>query len=73
MEKLQPVIRRMALSSIPGMVDADDKKLSISFIPTTEYKTQDVAPENKKPNTMILYLLGCLCLLASFYFFIQKK
>lgn len=72
-EKLQPVIRRMARSSIPGMVDADDKKLSISFIPTTEYKTQSIVAENKKPNTMILYLLGCLCLLASFYFFIQKK
>lgn len=72
-EVMRANIRRLILSSIPGMVDADDKKLAISFIPSSQHALKHEPPQNERSYKIVFFAVGGLCFLLALYLLLPIK
>ena len=72
-EALRSNIRRMVVSSIPGMVDSSDTKLAISLIPAEPYTLKQKYQKKETAYSLTFYIIGIILLCLSLYFFIPGK
>ncbi|MCX8956577.1 type III secretion system inner membrane ring lipoprotein SctJ [Erwinia psidii] len=73
LEKMRSDIRKLIISSLPGMTDAGDEKLAISFIPAEQLTDKHRLTVNRNTRGIILYFTASFFLLLAFFFLIKRN